>query len=166
MRGNAPGFTGVLDYIWCSGAHIRPLAVASMPKEDVLKRAGVSLPNPQQSSDHLMLCADLQLGGTLHPHPSPSMSTSSSSGPLGPGGIHSNSNSSHHSQQSQSSSSHLGQLGQMGGQMAMGQQPGLVMPQQQLPPPPPPPPPPAMGVSDFPSLAPPPNSAKKRDQRR
>jgi len=149
--------------------------VAPVPKEDVLKRAGVSLPNPQHSSDHLMLCADLQLGGTVHPHPSSNMSNagSSSSGPLGPGSSSSNSSnssssgsSSHHSQQQgQSSSNQFGPFGQMGS--PMGQQPGgLVMPQQQQLPLPPPPPLPAMGVSDFPSLAPLPNSAKKRDQRR
>jgi hypothetical protein len=41
------GFTGVLDYIWCSSSHIRPLGVAPVPKEDVLLKAGVALPNAQ-----------------------------------------------------------------------------------------------------------------------
>ena len=58
----AAGFTGVLDYVWCSASHVRPLAVVAVPREDALARAGAALPNAQYSSDHLLLCCDLQVG--------------------------------------------------------------------------------------------------------
>ena len=39
------GFTGVLDYIWCSANHIRPLAVVPVPDKANLEKVGGALPN-------------------------------------------------------------------------------------------------------------------------
>lgn len=55
------GYEGTLDYIFFSPHTLRPAAVAIVPEESVLQSAGEALPSVQQSSDHLMLVADLQL---------------------------------------------------------------------------------------------------------
>ena len=52
-----PQFTGVLDYLWYSSPHLRPLAVSPIPE----LIDGIGLPNVQYASDHLLLCADMQL---------------------------------------------------------------------------------------------------------
>lgn len=54
-------FQGVLDYIWYSALHLRPLAVAPVPPKEQLTRCGSALPNTEHSSDHVMLIADFQL---------------------------------------------------------------------------------------------------------
>jgi len=59
------GFRGTLDYMWYTPNHIRPLAIAAIPDEEELLQNGPGMPNPQYSSDHFMLCADMQLGGNL-----------------------------------------------------------------------------------------------------
>jgi CCR4-NOT transcription complex subunit 6 len=41
------GFKGVLDYVWCSAAHLRPLGVMAVPPDEALQRSGVALPNAQ-----------------------------------------------------------------------------------------------------------------------
>ncbi|CAM9566192.1 unnamed protein product [Ectocarpus sp. 12 AP-2014] len=56
-------FKGVLDYVWFSSPHIRPLAVAPVPTAEDIMKCGVALPNVQSSSDHIMLLCDVQLGG-------------------------------------------------------------------------------------------------------
>jgi len=63
------GFTGVLDYLWYTSESLRPLAVAPVPDEDQLREVGGALPNCLYSSDHLLLCADMQLIGTEDPTP-------------------------------------------------------------------------------------------------
>jgi mRNA deadenylase 3'-5' endonuclease subunit Ccr4 len=45
------GFTGVLDYIWCSANHIRPLAVVPVPDKANLEKVGGALPNVQVKID-------------------------------------------------------------------------------------------------------------------
>jgi CCR4-NOT transcription complex subunit 6 len=40
-------FVGVLDYIWCSSDHLRPLAVVPVVNEDVITKFGTALPNTQ-----------------------------------------------------------------------------------------------------------------------
>lgn len=40
-------FKGVLDYIWCSSDHIRPLAVVPVVREDAIEQFGTALPNAQ-----------------------------------------------------------------------------------------------------------------------
>eukprot|EP00611_Tribonema_gayanum_P003315 TRINITY_DN12571_c0_g1_i2.p1 TRINITY_DN12571_c0_g1~~TRINITY_DN12571_c0_g1_i2.p1 ORF type:complete len:288 (-),score=94.97 TRINITY_DN12571_c0_g1_i2:170-973(-) len=55
-------FRGTLDYIWCSAPDLRPLAVMQVPSEDDIRRCGPSMPNVAASSDHVLLCADVQLG--------------------------------------------------------------------------------------------------------
>lgn len=56
-------FKGVLDYVWFSSPHIRPLAVAPVPTAEDIMKCGIALPNVQSSSDHIMLLCDIQLGG-------------------------------------------------------------------------------------------------------
>ena len=56
-------FKGVLDYVWFSAPHIRPLAVAPVPTAEDIMKCGIALPNVQSSSDHIMLLCDIQLGG-------------------------------------------------------------------------------------------------------
>lgn len=56
------GYVGVLDYIWFSGMHWRPLSVAPIPDEQELASTGEALPNALYPSDHLMLFSDLQFG--------------------------------------------------------------------------------------------------------
>ncbi|CAN0096668.1 unnamed protein product [Pylaiella littoralis] len=56
-------FKGVLDYVWFSSPHIRPLAVAPVPTAEEIMKCGIALPNVQSSSDHIMLLCDIQLGG-------------------------------------------------------------------------------------------------------
>jgi len=58
------GFKGVLDYMWFSAQHLRPLSAAPIPNESVLTKHGEALPSTQFSSDHIMLISDMQLGGT------------------------------------------------------------------------------------------------------
>ncbi|KAG5186166.1 Endonuclease/exonuclease/phosphatase [Tribonema minus] len=54
-------FRGTLDYIWCSAPDLRPLAVMQVPSEDDIRRCGPSMPNVAASSDHVLLCADVQV---------------------------------------------------------------------------------------------------------
>mmetsp|Transcript_2444 Transcript_2444/g.3467 ORF Transcript_2444/g.3467 Transcript_2444/m.3467 type:complete len:622 (+) Transcript_2444:235-2100(+) len=56
-------FTGVLDYIWFAQPHIRPLAVSPVPDLEEIKKIGEGMPNCLYSSDHALLCCDVQLGG-------------------------------------------------------------------------------------------------------
>ena len=56
------GYVGVLDYIWFTGMHWRPLAIAPIPDEGELQQTGEALPNALYPSDHLMLFSDLQFG--------------------------------------------------------------------------------------------------------
>lgn len=56
-------FKGVLDYIWFSVQHLRPLSTVPIPDEEELLKYGEGLPSTMQSSDHVMLIADMQLGG-------------------------------------------------------------------------------------------------------
>jgi CCR4-NOT transcription complex subunit 6 len=56
-------FKGVLDYIWFTTEHMRPLSTAPIPAVDVLTQSGVALPNAIYSSDHILMLADIQLGG-------------------------------------------------------------------------------------------------------
>ena len=56
-------FKGVLDYIWYSMQHLRPLSTVPIPDEDELTKFGKGLPSTMHSSDHIMLVADMQLGG-------------------------------------------------------------------------------------------------------
>jgi mRNA deadenylase 3'-5' endonuclease subunit Ccr4 len=58
-------FKGTLDYIWYTIPHLRPLAVVSVPSEDDIKRSGRSMPNVSASSDHVLLCADMQVNAIL-----------------------------------------------------------------------------------------------------
>ena len=58
------GFKGSLDYLWHTPSSLRPLAVVPVPDEDTLRTAGEALPNCLYSSDHILLCADMQLGGS------------------------------------------------------------------------------------------------------
>lgn len=57
------GYVGVLDYIWLTAMHWRPLTIAPIPDENELGGTGEALPNALYPSDHLMLFADLQYGG-------------------------------------------------------------------------------------------------------
>ena len=59
------GFTGVLDYIWCSADTVRPLAVTAVPDKAALAAVGGTMPNAQYSSDHILMCADVQVGGSM-----------------------------------------------------------------------------------------------------
>ena len=56
-------FKGVLDYIWYSAQYLRPLSTVPIPDEDELTKFGEGLPSTMHSSDHIMLVADMQLGG-------------------------------------------------------------------------------------------------------
>ena len=56
------GYVGVLDYIWYSAMHLRPLTVAPVPEEAELTATGDALPNSQYPSDHLILFSDMQFG--------------------------------------------------------------------------------------------------------
>uniref|UniRef100_A0A6S9ETF7 Endonuclease/exonuclease/phosphatase domain-containing protein n=1 Tax=Heterosigma akashiwo TaxID=2829 RepID=A0A6S9ETF7_HETAK len=56
-------FTGVLDYIWFARPHLRPLAVSPVPDLAEVEAAGEGMPNCLYSSDHALLCCDVQLGG-------------------------------------------------------------------------------------------------------
>ena len=47
--------------MWFTPNHIRPLAIAAIPDEEELLQNGPGMPNPQYSSDHFMLCADMQV---------------------------------------------------------------------------------------------------------
>lgn len=67
-------FKGVLDYVWFSTPHIRPLAVAPVPTEEDILKCGIALPNVQSSSDHIMLLCDIQLGGGAGAQPPPPVS--------------------------------------------------------------------------------------------
>ena len=58
------GFKGTLDYIWYSSDNLRPLSAAPIVEEEAILKYGIALPNPQFSSDHIMMLADMQLGGT------------------------------------------------------------------------------------------------------
>ena len=49
------GFTGVLDYIWCSADTVRPLAVTAVPDKAALAAVGGTMPNAQYSSDHILM---------------------------------------------------------------------------------------------------------------
>uniref|UniRef100_A0A7S2RJ55 Endonuclease/exonuclease/phosphatase domain-containing protein n=1 Tax=Rhizochromulina marina TaxID=1034831 RepID=A0A7S2RJ55_9STRA len=64
-------FQGVLDYIWYSGQHLRPLGVLEVPTEEAIHSVGQALPNVQYSSDHVLMSVDLQLGGSLPQHRNP-----------------------------------------------------------------------------------------------
>jgi len=56
------GYTGCLDYIWCTARHFVPVAVLAVPPAAELSGAwDTALPNPQHPSDHVALCTDLVL---------------------------------------------------------------------------------------------------------
>lgn len=76
------GFKGTLDYLWHTPNHLRPLAVTAVPSEQQIAGVGGAMPNPQSSSDHIMLCVDMQLGGTLPVRP-PVMGGGMGPGPMG-----------------------------------------------------------------------------------
>lgn len=52
-------FKGVLDYIWYTRNVMSPTAIRPLPTPQQIRTEG--LPNTQFPSDHLMLCAELQL---------------------------------------------------------------------------------------------------------
>ncbi|GMH48736.1 hypothetical protein TL16_g00359 [Triparma laevis f. inornata] len=57
------GFRGTLDYIWYSADTLRPLSTAPIHSEEMIHEYGIALPNTQFSSDHILMMADMQLGG-------------------------------------------------------------------------------------------------------
>ena len=57
------GFKGVLDYVWYSSELLRPLSTSPVPKTDEIREIGVAMPSVGYSSDHVLLMADMQLGG-------------------------------------------------------------------------------------------------------
>jgi len=70
VMGSEPPFTnytvnfkGVLDYMWYSVQFLRPLSTRPIPDETEITKYGEALPSTMNSSDHIMLIADMQLGG-------------------------------------------------------------------------------------------------------
>lgn len=57
------GYVGVLDYIWYTMDHLRPLSVAAVPDEQELQATGEALPNSLYPSDHLILFSDMHFTG-------------------------------------------------------------------------------------------------------
>ena len=57
------GFKGTLDYIWYTSDNLRPLSTAPITEEEKILKYGMALPNTQFSSDHVLMLADMQLGG-------------------------------------------------------------------------------------------------------
>ena len=58
-------FKGVLDYIWFGGGGggLRPLSTSPVLEENLIKRHGEALPSTQFGSDHVLLLADMLIGG-------------------------------------------------------------------------------------------------------
>lgn len=48
-------FVGVLDYIWCTSEHLKPLAVVPVIKEEVITQFGVALPNAQVICENIYI---------------------------------------------------------------------------------------------------------------